>query len=135
MPHTCEPALRSRPLEHFVARITRLLPNGTGRAGLAGVVRFWLDEEWAPLSVHETVGAAAGDAYVQARKDGAQDMGDLVLTLGSTLMGTDFFEAFVGPYDVANKVVELLMQRQGIDVCCTSDDDATLVSRYEESLA
>lgn len=98
-------------------------------------MRFWLDEEWAPLAVHEGVGAAAGDAYLQARRDGAQDMGDLVLAVGATLMGgTDFFEAFVGPYDVANKVVELLMQRQGIDVCCTSDDDATLVSRYEASL-
>lgn len=43
------------------------------------------------------------------------------------------FLCFAGPFDVANKVVEFLMMRDGIDVCCTSDDDLTLFQEYNES--
>ena len=32
------------------------------REWLAAHIRLWLDEEWAPLQVHETLGAAAGQA-------------------------------------------------------------------------
>lgn len=40
---------------------------------------------------------------------------------------------FAGPFDVANKVVEFLMLRDGIDVCCTSDDDISLLRRYNDN--
>jgi hypothetical protein len=60
-------------------------------------------------------------------------MGDLVLAMGSLLQAVDFSDSFVGGYDVANKVVELLMQRQGMDVCCASSEDSTLIARFETS--
>jgi hypothetical protein len=36
---------------------------------------------------------------------------------------------------VSNKVVELLMLRDGVDVCCTSEEDKTLLDRYSKHLA
>lgn len=42
-------------------------------------------------------------------------------------------EAFVGPFDVANKVVEMLMMRGGCDVCCTTPADAERMARYNAS--
>lgn len=103
------------------------------RAGLAGVVHFWLDEEWAPLAIHQEIGAATAAAYLRIREAGAKDMADLVLLLSNELLTFDFTETFVGAFDIGNKVVEVLMQRAGIDVCCASDDDAALIGRYEES--
>lgn len=34
---------------------------------------------------------------------------------------------------VANKVVEMLMMRSGIDVCCTSDEDVQRLERLSSS--
>jgi hypothetical protein len=95
---------------------------------LTGIIQFWLDEEWTPLPVHAHIGQAAGQAYGKVRQEGATDMADLVLSLSAELQGTDFGDAFIGPFDVSNKIVELLMQRSGIDVCCTNEDD--LIGRY-----
>lgn len=39
------------------------------------------------------------------------------------------------PSQVANKCVELLMLRQGYDVCCTSHSDRTAIERYEAQLS
>jgi hypothetical protein len=86
------------------------------------------------LDVHKDVGKAAGAAYRSARlEDGAQDMGDLVLSLSTKLTAFDFTETFVNAFDVGNKVVEILMSRGGIDVCCT--DVTTLLERYKKHTA
>lgn len=92
---------------------------------------YWLDTEWTPLDAHAELGRSTSAAYEKAMQGGIEDMGDLVLTMGPELMvSADFSETFTGPYDIANKVVELLMLRSGIDVCCTSEDDLALISRY-----
>jgi hypothetical protein len=100
------------------------------------VIAFWLDEEWAPLEVHGRLGEAAGEAYVTCRLDETQaveDYGDLVLQLASTLdTFPDYKDTFVNNFDVANKVVEILMLRQGVDVCCT---DADMLIRFERSVS
>lgn len=99
---------------------------------ISGIISIWLNEEWTELDIHKDVGSAAGRAYVDARNKGTEDMGDLVLELSSQLTSFDFDETFVGPFDVANKVVEFLMLRDGIDVCCTSDDDLSLLRKYSQ---
>ena len=38
------------------------------------------------------------------------------------------------PLQVSNKVAELLMLRQGCDVCCTTAQDRSAIQRYEEQL-
>lgn len=57
-------------------------------------------------------------------------MADVVLDLSSELQTFNFRDAFVDAFEVSNKVVELMMQRQGIDVCCSTDQDASLTERY-----
>lgn len=99
---------------------------------IAGIIAFWLNEEWTPLDVHADVGIAAGNAYARARRQ-SNDMSDLVLSLSTELLPFDFSETFVNAFDVANKVAELLMMRSGIDVCCTSEADETLISRFEST--
>jgi hypothetical protein len=40
----------------------------------------------------------------------------------------------LGSYtQVANKVVEMLMMRSGIDVCCTSDEDVQRLERLSST--
>jgi hypothetical protein len=48
---------------------------------------------------------------------------------------TKHSEAFVGPFDVANKAVEMLMMRRGVDVCCTTAEDAERMARYDSSVS
>lgn len=92
---------------------------------------LWLDEEWTPQAVHRDLGAAAGAAYAKLRAAGEDEMGGLLLGLSAELQAFNFRECFVGPFDVANKVVEMLMMREsGGDVCCTTDQDATRAARY-----
>jgi hypothetical protein len=105
-------------------------------AGLGGIITYWLNTEWTPLDAHTELGRSTATSYRKAMNGGIKDMGDLVLTMGPDLMvSADFSETFTGPYDIANKVVELLMLRSGIDVCCTSDDDLSLIANYAEASA
>jgi hypothetical protein len=40
----------------------------------------------------------------------------------------------VSAFEVANKVIEMLMLRAGVDVCCVGEDDITRAARYEATL-
>lgn len=94
------------------------------------MVALWLDEEWTPQPEHTALGRAAGDAYAALRAAGEDEMGGLLLGLVDRLGAFDGWrECFVGPFDVANKVVEMLMLRDGTEVCCASDDDCTRADR------
>jgi hypothetical protein len=53
-------------------------------------------------------------------RSGESEAGDVLLSLSTELMSFNFFDTFVGPFDVANKVIEMVMLRMGIDVCCVS---------------
>ena len=99
------------------------------------VISMYLDEEWTPLEVHWRLGAAVAESYRTLRADdhgAAVEAGDILLAIGQDLMSTfpDFKESFVGPFDVANKVLEILMLRAGCEVCCTSEVDRAAVNAY-----
>lgn len=98
---------------------------------LGGVMCFHLDEEWTPLPVHRRLGDRLAEAYVQAREeDGADEVGALIMGLTERLLSFNFQEAFVNRFEVANKAGEVLMMRAGMDVCCTSPDDESLLERF-----
>ena len=59
----------------------------------------------------------------------------LVMALAADLMDFDFTDSFVSAFEVANKVIEMLMLRAGADVCCVSEDDITRAERYEATLS
>ena len=58
----------------------------------------------------------------------------LVFGLAEDLLSFDFSETFVSAFEVSNKVIEMLMLRAGIDVCCVGEEDVTRADRYEASL-
>ena len=99
------------------------------------MITLWLDEEWTPQPVHTDLGRAAGNAYARIRAGGEDEMGGLLLSLSTELMGFNYRECFVGPFDVSNKVVEMLMQREGTEVCCTTEADASRAARLAERRA
>ncbi|KAL4451818.1 hypothetical protein ABPG75_007480 [Micractinium tetrahymenae] len=106
---------------------------------VASMVECWLNEEWPAqelLQVHADLAATTGQAYLRLRREeGVQEMGDMVLSLSTELMTSfDFHPTFSSAFEVANKVVELLMLRSGCDVCCTTDADRSAISRYEAQL-
>lgn len=100
---------------------------------ISSMIATWLDEEWTPLEVHQQLGQAAGSAYVTCRQQGDNDMSSLVLSLSNELLAFNYRETFVNAFEVANKVVEMLMMRSGIDVCCTSDEDVQRMERFSSS--
>ena len=83
----------------------------------------WLDEEWTPLPVHQDLAAATAVAYGRVRGSGMDDAGDVLLMLIPELQTFNYKETFVNAFEVANKTVELVMMRDGHDVCCTSERD------------
>ncbi|KAL3138858.1 hypothetical protein ABBQ32_005687 [Trebouxia sp. C0010 RCD-2024] len=85
---------------------------------LAAEIQLWLDEEWTKLDVHRELGLATAQAYGQARSQGTDEIGSLLLSISSQLLTFDFKETFVNAFDVSNKAAELLMQGMGHEVCC-----------------
>lgn len=70
------------------------------------------------------------------RLGGDQEAGSVLLALGTRLLDfPGYRDTFVNAFDVANKVVELLMLDMGTDVCCTSDADYARLARVKESIA
>lgn len=101
---------------------------------VAGLIRCWLDEEWTPLEVHKSLGKAAGVSYRAQRLTGKNEATDILLGMTTDLLSYDYRDAFVNGWDISNKVLELLMLRQGIDVCCISESDRCAIARYERLL-
>lgn len=97
------------------------------------MIAMWLDEEWTPLEVHKELGQAAGDAYVKCRQHGDDDVSSLVLSISNELLSFNYRETFTNAFEVGNKVVEMLMMRSGVDVCCTTEDDAARMQRFAAS--
>lgn len=107
-----------------------------------GMVTFWLDEEWERGAViNADIGRAAAESYakcVESRARVEAETGEvddeafqqMVMTLASDLLAFDFNDSFVSAFEVANKVIEMLMLRQGVDVCCVSEEDLTREDRY-----
>jgi hypothetical protein len=110
-------------------------------AFVAGMVRFWLDEEWQfGAQINEDIGQAAGKAYADAQRamaaegDEEEVLQRLVMSIAGDLMAFDFSDSFVSAFEVANKVIEMLMLRAGSEVCCVSEEDITREARYLASL-
>ncbi len=99
------------------------------------MITCWLDEEWTPLDVHTDLGSYTAMAYLKLRREGVSNLSELVIDLATELIPFNYRETFVNAFDVSNKVMELIMLRNGCEVCCTSDEDRSAIRRYEASLA
>jgi len=76
-------------------------------------ITSWLDEEYIPQDIHSKLGTRAAELYAEMKEENeGVDVGDVILKIGSELMDYDMKEAFVGPYDVANRVGSILLELQ-----------------------
>lgn len=119
----------------MLAGTTAAVENGVSLTGLTDVaedaaylaqaVAAQLDNDWIPQPIHAAIGAEVGRLYTASRAANGGEGGDLnsvLVDVGTGLMAFDLGDAFVGPWDVANSVTELLMARlgRGGDCGCNS---------------
>jgi hypothetical protein len=89
-------------------------------------VTQWLDIEWIRQPVHSRIGAACSDLYMKGRQTGINDLGEMLMEIGTGLESVSFDDpegdAYVNAWDVANKCSDLLMLRMENDLCdCMGD--------------
>ena len=109
-------------------------------AWLSFVIARYLDEEWVEQPVHKEIGEAVAKLYRESRAEGDDDLIAVLAKLSFGLKdmwrGANFSDAFEGPVDVANRVAELLMLRQGGEVWSygrsNSDVQQKMLKRLEE---
>lgn len=102
---------------------------------IAEMIQAWQDEEFLEQGCHENLGLAAAEAYRLARckeddPGGECDISNILFLMLEELQRFDYTPTFTGPFDVANKVVELLMVNAGQEVCCQSADDTDRLERF-----
>ena len=90
---------------------------------LGRTVTKWLDEDWCEQQVHIDIGECLCEAYLKQRKEGKREATSILLQLSTDLLKVDYTEAFVNPFDVANKALEVLMFKHDFGVCCQSDQE------------
>jgi hypothetical protein len=78
----------------------------------------WLDAEFIPETVNQTIAQRAAQIYVRQRMEGENDLGSLVIAIVTEMQSFDFSKSFYGEFAIANAVSDLLLESLGIDRCC-----------------
>ncbi|MGF1673257.1 MAG: hypothetical protein ACFCUV_06135 [Rivularia sp. (in: cyanobacteria)] len=78
----------------------------------------FLDEEFIPESINQTIAERAAQIFVRQRMEGENDLGELVLAIVTEMQSFDFSKSFYGEFAIANAVSDLLLESLGIDKCC-----------------
>ena len=79
----------------------------------------WLNQEYIEQDCHYKIGNIVEKSYIEVREMGITDPGELLMQVGSNLEinQQDFEKAFVGPWDVANKVSDIVFRMLNIELC------------------
>ncbi len=78
----------------------------------------WLDAEFIPEVVNQTIAQRAAQIFVRQRMEGENDLGSLVIAIVTEMQAFDFSKSFYGEFAIANAVSDLLLESLGIDKCC-----------------
>ncbi|MGB3655563.1 MAG: hypothetical protein WBA41_30745 [Rivularia sp. (in: cyanobacteria)] len=81
-------------------------------------LRSFLDEEFIPETINQTIAERAAQIFVRQRMEGENDLGELVLAIVTEMQAFDFSKSFYGEFAIANAVSDLLLESLGIDKCC-----------------
>ncbi|MBF2066129.1 MAG: hypothetical protein IGS39_17180 [Calothrix sp. C42_A2020_038] len=82
-------------------------------------LRQWLDSQFIPEAVNETIAERAAQIFVRQRMEGENDLGSLVIAIVTEMQAFDFSKSFYGEFAIANAVSEILLESLGIDnKCC-----------------
>jgi hypothetical protein len=80
----------------------------------------WLDQEFLPEPVNQTIAQQASRVYLRQRLEGENDLNGLVLAILTEMERFDFSKSFYSEFSIANAVADLLLESLGIDTCCGS---------------
>lgn len=78
----------------------------------------WLNEEFIPELVNETIAIRASQIFVRHRLEGENDLGSLVIAIVTEMQSFDFQKSFYSEFAIANAVSDIILQSLGIDTCC-----------------
>lgn len=92
----------------------------TEKQWLKESLHTWLDEEFIPEAVNETIAIRASEIFVRQRLEGENDLGSLVIAIVTEMASFDFSRSFYGEFAIANAVSDLILDSLGIDRCCGS---------------
>ena len=90
-------------------------------AWLKSSLKLWLDREFLPESINETIATRAAQIYTRQRMEGENDLGSLVIAIITEMQAFNFNESFFGEFTVANAVSDLILDSLGIDNRCCGD--------------
>lgn len=89
---------------------------------LSSALKNWLDKEYIFMEVHSRIGQVVGDCYLDARLTGIDDLGHMVMQVGTRLESEDLSDAFMSSWDIANKVSDILLVLLDRETCsCVGD--------------
>lgn len=88
------------------------------KAWLKQSLHNWLDREFIPELVNETIAERAAQIFVRQRLEGENDLGSLVIAIVTEMQAFDFSRSFYSEFAVANAVSDLILESLGIDKCC-----------------
>ena len=92
-------------------------------ATIASTIATQLDDEWCEQEDHARVGSEAGRLYCEARS-GTDDVGELLMAIGTGMQDVDMGDCFVGTWDIANMASDIIMNQNygagyGSDCACS----------------
>jgi hypothetical protein len=85
---------------------------------LRASLQQWLDQEFLPEAVNQTIAERAAQVFVRQRMEGENDLGSLVIAIVTEMQAFDFSKSFYSEFAIANAVSDLLLESLGIDRCC-----------------
>jgi hypothetical protein len=87
-------------------------------AWLQSSLKAWLDREFIPESINDTIALRAAQIYTRQRMEGENDLGSLVIAIITEMQAFNFNESFFGEFAIANAVSDLILDSIGIDNRC-----------------
>ncbi|ACK71230.1 conserved hypothetical protein [Gloeothece citriformis PCC 7424] len=78
----------------------------------------WMDQEFIPEPINETIAQRASQIFVRQRLEGENDLGSLVIAIVTEMQAFDFRESFYSEFAIANAMSDLILDSLGIERCC-----------------
>ena len=88
------------------------------KAWLQTSLHEWLDNEFLPELINETIARRAAQIFMRHRLEGENDLGSLVIAIVTEMQSFDFQKSFYSEFAIANAVSDLILKSLGIDSCC-----------------
>jgi len=93
------------------------------RSWLKKSLHQWLDNEFIPELVNETIANRAAQIFIRHRLEGENDLGSLVIAIVTEMQSFDFQKSFYSEFAIANAVSDIILQSLGIDTCCGNNQN------------